>query len=176
MPFALKMFVGVLDHDDCAVHHHADGDRNPTKAHDVGVEVERVHRGERDQYARRQDEDDYKRAARVHQQQNADERNNEDLFDERVSERIHRAIDEIAAVIADDDSDAGRQSLFEISKFLGHSIDRCPSVLTEAHDDDAADSLAFTVPVGDSASNFGSDADVSNVAEIDRCAVGTGAK
>ena len=40
---AFQVLVGVLDHHDGRVHHHADGQREPAEAHDVGVDAQELH-------------------------------------------------------------------------------------------------------------------------------------
>ena len=62
---ALQMLVRVLDHDDSAVDHRADGDRDAAEAHDVGAEAEPAHGGKRHQDADGQHEDRDERAANV---------------------------------------------------------------------------------------------------------------
>ena len=63
--FMIEMLVRVFDHDDRAIHDHADGDGDAAEAHDVGVDAEQMHRQQADQHAAGDDEDGDQRAARV---------------------------------------------------------------------------------------------------------------
>jgi hypothetical protein len=63
--FMIQMLVRVLDHDDRAVDHHADGDRDAAQAHDVGVDAEQVHHQQADEHAAGNDEDGDQFAAGV---------------------------------------------------------------------------------------------------------------
>ncbi len=67
------MFVGVLDHHDGGVDHGAERDGDSAQAHDVGADPERMHSGEGDQDAERQGQDCHQRAARMQQEQDADQ-------------------------------------------------------------------------------------------------------
>ena len=97
---ALQMLMRVLDHDDGAVDHGADGDGDAAEAHDVGAEAQPAHGGERHQDADRQHEDGDKRAADVQQEDDADERDDGALLDERVSSRSRwRALMRLRAVV-----------------------------------------------------------------------------
>ena len=92
---AFEMLVGVLDHDDGAVDHGADRDRDAAEAHDVRADAERLHGGEGHQDADRQHDDGDERAAHMQQEHDADERNDDALFRERSLQRLDRVVNQV---------------------------------------------------------------------------------
>ena len=112
--FAVEMLVGVLDHHDRAVDHDADGDRDAAEAHDVGVEVQQMHRQQAHKHAGGHDEHGDQLTAGVKQEQDAYQRDDGDFFDQRVGQRADGAVDEIRAVVSRHDGDAGRQAFLQI--------------------------------------------------------------
>ncbi|MNM52676.1 hypothetical protein D3C81_637610 [compost metagenome] len=84
----------------------------------------------------------------------ADQRDDDELFDELVAEVFHRAVDQLAAVVGGDDFHPGRQTAFQFVEF---GLDRCnglASVLAAAQNHHAADGLAFAVEFGDATAHF----------------------
>ena len=49
--FAIQMLVRIFHHDNRAVHHDADGNRDPAQAHDVGVDAQQVHDQQTEEHA-----------------------------------------------------------------------------------------------------------------------------
>ncbi len=75
------------------------------------------------------------------------------------------------AVVAGDDLDASRKCGLNFGESLLHAIDHRERVHAVAHDDDAADSFAFSVPLGNSFPNVRAKGDGAKVADEDRSAV-----
>ena len=80
---ALDVLVRVLDHHDRRVDHHADRDRDAAQAHDVGVHAQRTHRDDRDQHADGQHDDRDQRAARMEQEYQAHQCDDQALLEQR---------------------------------------------------------------------------------------------
>ena len=96
---AFQMLVRVLDHHDRGVDHGAERDRDAAEAHDVGAQAQRVQQPHGDQHADRQHQDRDQRAADVQQKDDADQRDDDAFLDQRVLQRLDRAVDQIGAVI-----------------------------------------------------------------------------
>src|SRR5579859_5037654 len=75
------------------------------------------------------------------------------------------------AVVAGDDLDASRKCGLNFSESLLHAINHRERVHAVTHDDDAADSFAFSVPFGNSFPNVRAKGDGTKVADEDRSAV-----
>jgi hypothetical protein len=80
------VLVRVLDHHDGRVDHRADGDRDAAQAHQVGVHAQQAHGDEGDQHADRQHQDGHQRAAHMHQEDDADQRDDQAFLEQRALE------------------------------------------------------------------------------------------
>ena len=58
---SLDLLVGIFNHHHGSVDHSADGDGNPAKGHDVGVDTLIAHHDEGDQHPNRQGNDCHQR-------------------------------------------------------------------------------------------------------------------
>ncbi len=148
---ALQMLVGVLDHDDGGVDHGADGNGDAAQAHDVGRDPERVHEDVGDEDAQRQRQDGNQRAARMQQEDDAHERNDQAFLGECRLERRDRALDQLGAVVDGHDLGAGGQAGGNLRELCLHVVDDGERVLAKALHGDAGDGLAFAVELGDTA-------------------------
>ena len=129
---ALQMLVRVLDHHDRAVDHGADGNRDAAKAHDVGAKAEPAHGGERHQDADRQHEDRHKRAADVQKEDDAHQRDDGALLEERMLQGIDGRIDEVGAVVDRNDVRALGQARGQLRDALLDVVDHIESIEAEA--------------------------------------------
>ena len=145
------MLVGVLDHDDRAVHHHADRDGDPAQAHDVGADAQQVHDQQAGQHAGGHDEDRDQFAAGVQQEQDADQPDDDHFFDQRVPQRVDGSLDELRAVVGGLDRHARRQAVFQFGQLRLGIVDDLIGIGAVAGDDDAADGFALAVPFADAA-------------------------
>ena len=68
-----QMFMCVLDHDDGAVNHGADGDGDAAEAHDIGVDSLPAHDEEGDKNTDRQGKNGDERRTRMQKKQQADQ-------------------------------------------------------------------------------------------------------
>ena len=66
-------------------------------------------------------------------------------------ERLDRSPDQLRPVVGRDDFDAIGQTLFQLRESRFHRRDRFRRILTPAHDDDAADDLAFAIELRNTA-------------------------
>jgi hypothetical protein len=96
---ALQVLVGVLDHHDGGVDHGADGDGDASQAHQIGVHAQRAHGDEGDQHADRQHQDGDQGAAHVHQEDHADQRDDDCLFNQRPFQRVDGAVYQFGTVV-----------------------------------------------------------------------------
>src|SRR5262245_61549285 len=78
-----------------AVDHGADRNGDATEAHDVGAEPEEVHAEIGDQHPERQRDDRHQRAADMEKKDEADQRDDGALLDQRAFERVDRAVDQV---------------------------------------------------------------------------------
>ena len=162
------MLMRVLDHDDCAVDHGADGDRDAAEAHDIGAKAEPAHRRERHQDADGQHEDRDKRAADVQKKDDAHQRDDGALLQERMLQGVDRRIDEVGAVVDRNDFRARGQARRQLRDPLLDVVDHVEGVEAEALQRDAARNLALAVEFGDAAPLIGSKFEASHIPQQDR--------
>ncbi len=81
----LQVLVHVLDHHDGAVHHGADRDRDPTKAHDVRVHSDPAHHDEGDENADGQRDDRHERRAEVEEENDGYGRHDQGFLEQLVT-------------------------------------------------------------------------------------------
>ncbi len=141
----LQLLVRVLDHHDLRVDRGADGDGDAAQAHDVGGDVEHVHRDEGQQHRDRQREDGQQRAAHVQQEDEDDQGDDDRLLEQRALQRVDRAVDELGAVVGGPHLHALGQGGLQLVELLLDAIDDARGVLAVAHHHDAAHRLALAV-------------------------------
>ena len=146
-----QMLVGVLDHDDRGVDHRADGDGDAAEAHDVGAQAQQIHAEIGDQYPDRQRDDGDQRAADMQEEYDADEGDDDALLDQRASERVDCAVDQVRAVIDGVEGHALGQARRNLGDPLLDVADHGECVFAEPLQHDAGNHLAFTVHLGDAA-------------------------
>ena len=149
---------GGLDHHDLRVDGRADGDGDAAQAHDRRRDVEQHHRDERQRHADRERQDRQQRAAEVEQEQHDHEADDDRLLGEGVFQGVDRSLDEPRTVIGDGHLHARGEAGLELGEFLLHALDDVEGVLPVAHDHDAADGLAFAVPLEQAAPDVGAEA------------------
>ena len=93
------MLVGVLDHDDRRIHHGANGNGDAAQAHDVGIEPQHVHGGQRDEHADGQHDDGHQRAPCVHEKHHADHGHDDAFLDQDPFQIVDRPMDQVGTVI-----------------------------------------------------------------------------
>ena len=94
---ALEVLVRVLHEHDGRVDHGAYRDGDAAERHDVRREPEGVHGDEGEEHGHGQRQDHHQSRAHVEQEQHDDERDDDRFLDERVRERVDRAVDELRA-------------------------------------------------------------------------------
>ena len=160
--------MGILNHHNAGVDHRADRDGDTTERHDVDVEALHVDRDERHQHAYRQSHDRDQPAAEMRQEKNAYQRHDQELLRQRRLEAVDRALDQPRAVVGDLDLDPFGQAGLDVLQLGLDVVDDLQGVCTVADDHDAADRLAFAVPVGQAAPHLGAQADARYVTQEDR--------
>src|SRR6476660_7358047 len=95
----LEMLVHVLDHHDRRVDHRTYRDRDSTERHDVGAHANCPHRDERDEDSDRKCKYRNECRARVHQEDETYERDNDAFLEQFFPQRTNRLMNEIAPVI-----------------------------------------------------------------------------
>ena len=158
----------VLDHDDGAVDHGADGDGDPAQTHDVGVESHHLHDEQAGKDRHRDDEDRHQTAAHVEQKHDADEGDDDQLFDQFFREVFNGSFDQRRPVVFGHDVHAHRESLFQFVKLVFDVANDSQRVFPETHDDNAADHLALALGFGDPAAQFGAEVDVGDISQVYR--------
>jgi hypothetical protein len=160
--------VRVFDHDDRGVDHGTDGNCNAAEAHDVRAKPEHIHTDIRDQYAERQGNDRNERTAHVKEEHEADEGDDDALFDQRSFEGLDGAIDQIRPVINRLNRNALRQARRDFRKAVLHVSDDRKCILPEALNRNPRNDLAFSVKFGDAAPLIGRELDAGDVSEQHR--------
>ena len=102
-PVPLQVLMGVLDHDDGPVDHGADGDGDAAQGHDVGDQPLPVHDRHGHQDADGQGEDGHEGRAEVEKEDDADDGDDDALFDQLAAKRVLGAVDQGGPVVDGDD-------------------------------------------------------------------------
>ena len=114
--------LDVLDHHDCVVDHHADGQHHAEEREQVDRKAQRQHARER---ADQRHEDRHRadeRGAKALQEQIHHQHHQQNRFNQRVEHLFDRQTHEIGGVQRDLVFDAGRHGLLEFDHRLAHSL------------------------------------------------------
>src|ERR1035437_2034815 len=160
----------VLGHDDSRVYEHANGDGDSAQRHDVRRDARALHEQESAQYRERQRDGDHQDAAKVPQKQHVRQRDQNQLFDQRVAERVHCMIDEGAAVIERNDLDARGEARLNLADLLLDCLNYLPRIGAIADDDHPARCF-FPVLSENAAPELGAKLNTGHVANRYRRAV-----
>ena len=171
---ALQVLVGILDHDDGGIDHRPDGDGDPPQGHDVRRKSHIVHRDEGEEDGDREDQDRHQGTSEVEEEEDADQADNDDLFNQLLLQGGDCPLNEAGAVVHRDDLDAVRQCRLDLLDLRLDSVDHVQGVLTIAHDDDAPDGLALAVVVGDPSAHVGAKLDFRDIPQHDGSPLATG--
>ena len=159
--------MGVLDHHDGGVHHGPDGDGDAAQRHDVGVQVDVVHRDQRHQDGDGQSEDRHQGAAEVKEENKTDQTDDDELFQQFLLQGVDGPKNELGAVIDRYDFDPFRQRTFDLLNLFLDPLDDRQGVLPEADDDDAAHHFSLTVEFGHAPADIRPQVDIGDVAQVD---------
>ena len=99
----LELFVGLLDDHDGGVAEGPDGDGDTAKGHDIGGQTHPLEGDEGDQHRERNRNDRDGRARDVPEEEQNHKAERQDDLEDRSPQVVHRAVDELRAVVADDD-------------------------------------------------------------------------
>ena len=134
------MPVRVLHHHDRGIDQHADGQRDAAERHDVGGDVQVIHRDERRRDRHRQRQNRHQRRSEVEQEDDDDDRDDDRFFDQRAAKRADRLAESASSGRRSARSARPRGSDGWTSCELRlDAIDDLQRVLAEPHHDDAAD-------------------------------------
>ena len=160
---ALEMLVRVFDHHDRRVDHRPDRNGDAAKAHDVGAETERFHRGKSHQHADWKHQDGDERAAHMQKKQETDERDDQAFFQERVPQIFDRGADQRRAIVNRLNIHAFRQAAGQLGQAVLDVVDDLKRVGAEALQHDAARHFAVAVELGEAAPFVGAELDPRDV-------------
>src|ERR1700757_3259348 len=105
-------------------------------------------------------------------QEDDDDDADDDRFFEQVTlQGFDRGVNQTGAVITGDDFDSGRQGGVGFRQFFFYAIDDGGGVHPVAHHNDARDSFAFALPLGDAFADVRSEVDRAQIAHEDGCSV-----
>ena len=163
-----QMFVRVLHHHHRGIHHHPDGDGDPTEAHDVCIDAELVHGGEADQNSHGQRKDRDKSASKMEEKNDAHEGDNDHLFGELSFQGVDRVRYQCGAIVDRDDFHALGQPCLDLFELLLHPLNGGQGVFAETHNDNSSGDFPFPVEIHQSTSEFGSQGYVCHFPEQNR--------
>ena len=84
----------VLCHDDAGIDQHADGNGDTGERHDVRGNAKRLHQDERDENRNRQGKRDDEDAAKMPEEDDVGQGDEDDFLDERVAQRLDGVLDQ----------------------------------------------------------------------------------
>ncbi len=143
-----KLPVTVFDHDDGCVNQNANRQGQTAEGHDVGSDVEVVHRDEGGDYRDGQREDGDQRRTEMEQKDDDDNADDDRFLEQITLQRIDRRMNQPGAVVSGGHFDTGWQRRFDRQKLLLDAIDYAEGVHAVAHHDDAANRFAVPLPFG----------------------------
>ena len=166
------VFVGVLDHHDGGVHHRADGDGDAAQTHDVRGQADAPHGEQGHQDGQRQRQHRHQGAAEMEQEHDADQADDDALFDQLLAQRFHGVLDQLGTVVDDAELDAlGERRLDVVVDLLLDAAEHVVDVLAEADDDDASGRVALAVVIDHAAADLRAELHGPHVLDADGRAV-----
>ena len=169
----LQLLVRLFHHDYGRVHHRPDGDGDSSQRHDVRAHADCVHGNEGHDHrdGNRQDRDDG--AWDVPQENQNHKADDDQLFDQRVSQGVDRAVNEIRAVVCRHNLDTGWKTGLQVEKLRFHLPDHIPNILPVTDHDGSSRHLTFAIQFRNTPSHFRPEFDTCDVTYPNRCAVVT---
>jgi hypothetical protein len=110
----------------------------------------------------------HERRAQVKQKDQADQRHDDEIFDELLRQIVDGPMDQAGSIVNGNDFDPFRQARSQGLQLRLYCGDRLQRILAGAHDDDAACHLALAVEFGKAAPHLGSDLDSRHVGKAHR--------
>src|SRR5215469_12842463 len=166
-----ELAIAVLNHNNGCIDQNTDSQGQASKRHDVGTDVQLVHRDERGDHRDRQREDGDQRGPDVKQEDDDDDANDDGLLQQVALEGFDGSADQPGTVVTGDVFHTRRQRGFDVHQLFLHTIDYVQRVHAIAHDHDARDGFSLALPLGDSFADVRTEANRTEVANSDRCSV-----
>ena len=168
MLVALQVLVRILDHHDGRIDHGADGNRNTTERHDIGIDTLLLHDDEGRQDPERERDNGNEGRAQVEQEHQADQRHDNELLDEFLLEVVDSAVNQGRAVVGLDDFDTLGESLPQFPDALLDRINGREGILAVTHHDNAARDFALAIEIRHDTAHLGPDLQGRNILEQHR--------
>ena len=127
-----------------------------------------MHQDETEHDRERQAHDNRHGRAEVQQEDDRHDRYDDRFLGERAFERIHRALDEIGAIVRSPHGHTRRESRLKLGEPLLHTIDHLPGILAMPRNDDSADDFTRAVLVEQSATKLRPRGNRAELRERDR--------
>ena len=140
------MPVSVFDHDDRSIDQDANRQRQATKRHDVGTDVQVVHGDERGYDRNGKRDDGNERGTKVEEENDNHKADNDRFLDQIALQRFDGFLNQARTVVSFSYFDSRWQRAFDLGELFLNSIDDRQSVEAVAHHDDAAHGLALSLP------------------------------
>ena len=99
----------VLDHDDGAVHHHADGDGEPTEGHQIGGDAKETHADEGGQHRERNGESHNQTRSDTAHEKRQHQNHQADADQKRRCHGTHRGLHQALLLVIGHDPDTRRE-------------------------------------------------------------------
>src|SRR3546814_17679473 len=93
----------------------------------------------------------------VPEEQRADDRDNDEFFEQFMGEILHCTVDELRTVIGGNDLHSWREARLECIELVLDRCDRFAGIFARAKNDDTARPFAFAVEFGNAESHFRAD-------------------
>ena len=161
----LHMLVHVFHHHNGRVHHGADGNGDPPQRHDIGVNTHAIHNNKGNQNTHRQRENNDQGGTQMEKEDATDQRHHQKFLDKLAVQGFYRTLDKRRAVIGFDDFHAFRQTAGEFLQLGLGGLDGFQRILTEAHNNNAADHFTFAVQFGNTATQLRPQANLRHILE-----------
>ncbi|SUI79817.1 Uncharacterised protein [Serratia quinivorans] len=133
----------VLDHHDCRIHHRAYRDGYPAQRHDIGVHPLIMHHHKGTENTQRQRDHRHQRRTEMEQEQSADQRHHDKLFQQLVGQGFDGVFNQLRAIVNRNDFHSRRQRPLNLLQFHLQRVNGFQRIFTVAHHHNAACHFPF---------------------------------
>src|SRR5258707_2458712 len=137
----LQMSERIFGDDNTRIHQHSNGYSNARKRHDIRGHMRVVHQQKGAEHGKRQRYGDDQNAAEMHEENDMSECDQDDLFDQRMTECIDSGLDQLRTVVEGNNVNTGRQARLDLFDLLLYAVDDFLCVLTRSRHDDTTNRL-----------------------------------
>src|SRR5882762_2257529 len=140
------MPIPVLNHDNRGVYQNSNRQRQAAERHDVGADMQVIHRYESHRNRNWQSDDRNQRRTEMKQKNDDDEADDNGLFHEVALQGLDGFLDQPGAIVTRHDFHARRERRFDLRELLLDPVDYRQGIQAVAHHHDATYGFSIALP------------------------------